>query len=192
MSLRKGLEAAAELDDGQLRRAYREALARGVRNTGCGSEQERAHGTLRLLTLALLRLPDLALYAHFAHVWDEELDELADSEHDEALLLRQTVCEVTAGALRLCHRALETHGHELGYEVQGCLARARARAHEELKRRGDAFGVPVGIEQTRRVTVALTRATAASAGDPLLFCEQLSQSLGHLLAIYTITREAGG
>jgi hypothetical protein len=192
MSLRDALEAAAELDDAQLRRAYREALARGVRNTGCGSEQERAYGTLRLLTLALLRLPDLALYAHFAHVCDDELDEPADNEHDEALLLRQTVCEVTAGALRLCHRALETHGQELGYEVQACLDHARARAHQQLRRPGDAFDIPVGIEQTRRVTVALTRATAASASDPLLFCEQLSQSLGHLLVIYTITREAGG
>ena len=192
MSLREAREAAAELDDAQLRGAYREALAQGVRNTGCGSEQERAYGTLRLLTLALLRLPDLALYAHFAHVCDDELDELVNNERDEALLLRQTVCEVTAGALRLCHRALETHGQELGYEVQACLDRARARAHKELQRPVDAFAVPVGIEQTRRVTVALTRATAASTSDPLLFCEQLSRGLGHLLAIYAMTREAGG
>jgi hypothetical protein len=190
MSMREEVRAAAGLDDAQLQHAYDEAITRGVRNTGCGSEQERAYGTLRLLTLALLRLPDLALYAHFAHVCDEHLDEVTDDGHEELLLLGHTVCEVAAGALRLCHRALETHGRDVGYEVGGCLEQARARAREQLRDPGGVLEMPVAIEQARNATIALTRATAASADNPLQFCERLSQTLGHLLALYAVTREA--
>ena len=194
MSLHDAVEAAAALNDGQLQHAYREAVARGLRNTGCRSGRERAYGTLRLLTFATLRLPDLALYAHFAHEWDREAEsDVADDDgRDEAVLVRATVGDVAAGALRLSHRALETHGHDVGYEIAAFVERGTGHARHELRRPAEAFEVPVGIEQARRATIALTRATAACDGNPLLFCEQLTQGLGHLLAVYLIVREAGG
>ena len=97
MSLRDAVEAAAALNDGQLRHAYREAVARGLRNTGCRSGQERAYGTLRLLTLATLRLPDLALYAHFAHEWDREArSDVAESMPADVLASRPTLTVASA------------------------------------------------------------------------------------------------
>jgi hypothetical protein len=191
MSMREALRAATGLTAGDLRCSYRQAVARGARNTACPSEQERGYGTLRLLTLALLRLPDLALYAHLAHVCEEEEGSHGEAAED-ALLLRLTVCEVAAGALRLTHRALETHGRHVGYEVEACRERVLTLAREELQSPTGVLEAPVGIQQARRATVALTRATAASASDPMLFCEELSRSLGHLLVIYVITREPSG
>ena len=194
MSLHDAVEAAAALNDGQLQHAYREAVARGMRNTGCRAGQERAYGTLRLLTLATLRLPDLALYAHFAHEWDREAesDVAGGDGRDEAVLVRATVGDVAAGALRLSHRALETHGRDVGYEIAAFMECGKGHARQQLRRSTEAFEVPVGIEQARRATIALTRATAACDDDPLLFCEQLTRGLGHLLAVYLIVRETAG
>ena len=53
---------AAGLDSRDRRSLYACAVARGVANTHCSIEQERRYGVLRLLTLATLRLPDLAVY----------------------------------------------------------------------------------------------------------------------------------
>ena len=50
----------------------------------------------------------------------------------------------------------------------------------------------MALEETRSATVALTRATAATAGDRMLVPEQLADGLGHLLAIYLIARAAAG
>ena len=53
--------------------AARRPMASGARavevtNTGCMPEEERLYGTLRLLTLATLRLPDLAMIAQLVHI----------------------------------------------------------------------------------------------------------------------------
>ena len=44
-------------------KSYEVALAHGATDTGCRAAEERLFGTLRLITLAILRLPDLALLA---------------------------------------------------------------------------------------------------------------------------------
>ena len=46
---------------------YGRAVAFGVANTQCSSERERQFGALRLLTLSMLRLPDVALYGELLH-----------------------------------------------------------------------------------------------------------------------------
>ena len=194
MTMRDALEAAASRPEPQLSWTYRQGVVRGAHNTLCGPEQERAYGTLRLLALATLRLPDLVLYAHFAHVCDDELvnDEDGDARAG-ALLVLTAVSDVATGALRLGHRALETHGRDVGYDSRAWVRCAVQRAGVELQACASSVaGVPITIEQTRRATVALTRAIAASVDDPLRFSDQLSHGLGHLLAVYLITREAGG
>jgi hypothetical protein len=48
----------------------------------------------------------------------------------------------------------------------------------------------VALEEARSAAVALTRATAATAGDRMLVPEQVANGLGHLLAIYLIGKAA--
>ena len=89
---------AAAADEPQLRRAYSAALVHGSRNTQCSAAEERAYGTLRLLTLATLRLPDLFLYAHVLQVFDED----PDVERVPPVVVA-AVRTIASGALR--HRA---------------------------------------------------------------------------------------
>jgi hypothetical protein len=51
--------------------------------------------------------------------------------------------------------------------------------------------VPVLLDQARRGAIALTRAAAATADDPMLVPEELAYGLGHLLAIYLIATTIG-
>jgi hypothetical protein len=50
----------------------------------------------------------------------------------------------------------------------------------------------VALDEARSATLALTRATAATASDRMLVPEQLAEGLGHLMAIFAIARAAGG
>ena len=68
MNIDQAVHEAAQATDKQLRKTYGVALARGVSNTGCMPEEERLNGTLRLLALATLRLPDLAMIAQLMHI----------------------------------------------------------------------------------------------------------------------------
>ena len=151
---------------------YAVAVARGANNTGCTAEVERGYGTLRLLTLALVRLPDLALCAH--------LLDMVDEREDEPLVARAT-SDVAAGALRLANRALEIHGRDVGYQTDAWidLALLRTSARLGCQATADDDDVPVALDEARSATLALTRATAATAGDRMLVPEQLAQGLGH-------------
>ena len=64
MDINRAVALAATSRRAELRRVSAEAVARGANNTGCTAGVERSYGTLRLPTLALMRLPDLALCAH--------------------------------------------------------------------------------------------------------------------------------
>ena len=164
---------------------YAVAVARGANNTGCTAEVERGYGTLRLLTLALVRLPDLALCAH--------LLDMVDEREDDPLVARAT-SDVAAGALRLANRALEIHGRDVGYQTDAWidLALLQTSARLGCQATADDDDVPVALDEARSATLALTRATAATAGDRMLVPEQLAQGLGHLMAIFAIARAAGG
>ena len=125
---------------------------------GCPS-CERAHGTLRLLTLALLRLPELAVQAHLIDMSDAAPDGILD------VILERT-CATSAGALRLAHHALEAHAESLGYDadvwIRHAHQRARAALHE-LEPTLIEGETAVAQTQVRRAAVALTRAAAATA-----------------------------
>jgi hypothetical protein len=164
-----------------LRQAYAAAVARGFRNTRCTAEQERAYGALRLLTLALLRLPDLALCAY---VLDAGVDAPEGARVPSAVVC--DVCDVAAGALRLTHRALEVHGREVGCETGAWVDRAIWRAAGELACHAAGTSVSAGLDHSRLAALALTRATAATACDRMCVPAELAGGLAHLLAVYVI------
>ena len=111
-----------------------------------------------------------------------------DSEDHTVL---RAACDVAAGALRLAHRALETHGRDVGYEIDAWVKEALLTAAAELGREPDDE-VPVVIEQVRLATLALTQAAAAIPEDRMLVPDRLANSLRHLLVIYVIAKRLDG
>jgi hypothetical protein len=172
MKIEQAVDEAARASDAQLRKSYEVALAYGATNTGCRPDEERLYGTLRLVTLAILRLPDLAMIAQLMYMDDED-----------RVVLR-AACDVAGGALRLAHRALETHGRDVGYETGAWIDDTLLTAAAELAREHDE--APVIIEQVRLATLALTQAAAAIPEDRMLVPDRLAKSLRHLLVIYVI------
>jgi hypothetical protein len=199
VNLHEAAVAAAATSGARTRYAYERAVWKGAANTPCSAEQERAYGALRLLTLATLRLPDLVLFAHLAHACELECAERDDGGQQPAwVLVLSELSDFATSALRLAHRALETHGRQLSYEIEAWIACAVERALEQLAGARDAaaidddLDVGITLEQARLATIALARATAATEDDPLLVADQIAHGLGHLLAVYLIAREAGG
>jgi hypothetical protein len=178
MNIEQAVDEAARASDARLRKSYEVALAHGATDTGCSPEEDRLCGTLQLVTLAILRLPDLAMIAQLLHM---------DSE--DRVVLR-VACEVAGGALRLAHRALETHGRDVGYEIEAWIDDALFTAAVELA--GEHDEVPVLIEQVRLATLALTQAAAAIAEDRMLVPDRLANSLGYLLVVYVIAERLDG
>ena len=149
----------------ELRRVYAEAVARGANNTGCTSGVERAYGTLLLLTLALMRVRDLALCAH----------------------PRDTVRERGKGPLvAACHeRCSRRRFAARGPGARGPRARCRlsdpawmdvallhAAARLGCQAAADDDDVPVALDEAR--SAAGAAATAATFGDRMLVAEQLA------------------
>ena len=93
--------------------------------------------------------------------------------------------EIAAGALRLAHRALETHAHQLGYETGAWVARALERAHAQLCGDLERAEQPL-VDEARRCAIALTRAIAATAGEAMLVPGELADGLARLLVLYLI------
>ena len=171
----------AALDARRRRAMYGRAVAFGVANTQCSPERERKFGALRLLTLATLRLPDVALYGELLHCHS--------AERGACCLVAQTLVGASSGAMRLAHRALEMHALEFGYRADAWVQHAVDGAGDELGSTEKEEGLPVALEQARLATLALTRATASTANEPMLVHEQIADALGHLLVIYLIAVE---
>jgi hypothetical protein len=169
---------APQATERELRRAHAAAVSDGADNTWCAAGQERGYGTLRLLTLATLRLPDLFLYAHVAQAFgeDPEVDRVPPA-------VVHAVRMIAAGALRLAHRALETHASDVGYDTGVWVDRALEQAGARLAGDVDVSGL---LDEARRAAIALTRATAATADERMLLPAELADGLAHLLAVYVL------
>jgi hypothetical protein len=176
----RAVAAVAALDAQCRRTMYGRAVAFGVANTQCSSERERQFGALRLLTLATLRLPDVALYGELLHSYA--------GERSVRCLVAQTLIGAS-GAMRLAHRALEMHALEVGYRADAWVARAVDGISDGLSGCGVEEGLPVALDQARLATLALTRATASTANDPMLVPGQIADALAHLLVVYLIAVE---
>ena len=122
------------------------------------------------------------MYAYLLDVMDED-DEV---DRVRAVLVRE-LGATAAGALRLAHRALETHARNVGYRDGAWLERVLDYASASLWRQTDAQA-PVLLEHARGAAVALTTATAATADDRMRVPEELAHGLSHLLVVYLIAR----
>ena len=185
MDINRALALAAAVGDVELRRMYATAVACGGSNTGCTAEEERVCGMARLVTLALIRASDLVLSAHLLDMVDEDKQDP---------LVARAASDVSAGALRLAHRALEIHSRDVGYETDVWIERALLHAAAELDWRatGEDEGLPVALDEARSATMAIARASEAAVSDRMLVPEQLAEALGHLLTIYALAKAAGG
>lgn len=185
MDMNRAVAIAATADEPEMRRAYAAGVARGASSTLCTAEEERTYGTLRLLTLATLRLPDLFLYAHIVEVLAGDAD-----EGRVPLVAVRALGETAAGALRLAHRALETHARDVGYEADAWIDGALEHAGALLVSQVDAQA-PALVDEARLATIALTRATAATADDRMLVPQEVANGLAHLLAVYLVATAIG-
>jgi hypothetical protein len=161
---------------------YGRAVVFGVANTQCSCERERQFGVLRRLTLATLRLPDVALYGELLHAHS--------AERSACGLVRRTLIGASLGAMRLAHPALEMHALKVGYRADAWVQHAGDGAGDELsastEREAD---LPVASEHAWRATLALTRARALTANGPMLVPGLIAEALAHLLVIYLIAVE---
>ena len=178
MNIEQAIDEAAHDSDARLRKSYEVALAHGATNTACRPDEERLDGALRLITLAILRLPDLAMIAQLMHTDDED-----------GVVIR-VACDVAGGALRLAHRALETHGRDVGYGIGAWIDDALSTAAIELVR--EHHEVPTLIHEVRQATLALTQAAAGVPEDRMLVPDRLAKSLRHLLVVYVIAERLDG
>ena len=185
MSVNRAVAIAAATDQKELRSLYGQAVSHGAANTLCTPEEERAYGALRLLTLATLRLPDLYLHAHLLQALDED-----PTIEPVPPIVTAQLGEIAAGALRLAHRALETHAHELGYRSGAWTERALERARSQLCGDLERAQRPL-VDEARRCAIALTRAIAATAGDGMLVPGELADGLARLLVLYLIATTVG-
>jgi len=185
MDMTEAVARAAAADEARLRRAYAAGVAHGSVSTRCTAEEERTYSPLRLLTLAMLHLPDLAVCAYVLDVIVEEyeLDRVRE-------VLVEEVGATAAGALRLAHRALETHARTVGYGTGVWLERVLDYASASLCGQTDPEA-PVLLERARGAAVALTAATAATADDRMRVPEELAHGLADLLVVYLIARTIG-
>ena len=182
MDMSEAVARAAAADQACLRRAYAAGVAGGAASTRCTAEEERTYSPLRLLTLAALYLPDLALYAYLLDVMDE------DDEVDRVrAVLAEEMGATAAGALRLAHRALETHARNVGYKTEVWLERVLDHASASLLRQTGRDAL-VLLEHARGAALALAAATASTADDRMRVPEELAHGLADLLVVYLIAR----
>ena len=184
--LQRAITVAALADADEFEYAYWCALAEGADDTRSSPVHERRLGVLRLLTLASLRLPDLALHGCL-------LDE--HPSPDAVAVALEATCLTSAGALRLAHRALEAHAEAIGYTLTAWITHARERARSTLSESESALlegGRGPISTHVRRIAVALARASAATADDDLRVPDETATALAHLLALYMIATEAIG
>ncbi|HUH80162.1 MAG TPA: hypothetical protein VLZ06_02450 [Solirubrobacteraceae bacterium] len=183
--MNRAVAIAAAADETELRSSYERAVSHGAANTLCTSEEESAHGTLRLLTLAALRLPDLYLYGYLLEAVDED-----PSVEPMPPIVASRLGEIAAGALRLAHHALETHAHDLGYDPGVWVERALERTLAQLSRDLEHARRPL-VDQARGCAIALTRAIAATPAEAMLVPGELADGLACLLALYLIATTLG-
>jgi len=185
MSVNRAVAIAATTDETELRSSYERAVSHGAANTLCTPEEESARGTLRLLTLATLRLPDLYLYAYVLEAVDED-----PSVEPVPSIVASRLGEIAAGAQPLAHHALETHARDLGYEPGVWVDRALEHARAQLSGDVERARRPL-VDQARRCAIALTRAIAATATEAMLVPGELADGLACLLALYLIATTLG-
>ena len=183
MSVNRAVAIAAATDQTELRSLYGRQSRTEPPTRFARPRRSCAYGTLRLLTLATLRIPDLYLYTHLL----EALDEDPTIEPVPPLVTSQ-LGEIAAGTLRLAHRALETTRTSWARDRRVGRAGARARPRAAVRRSGARSGAG---RWGATVAIALTRAIAATAREAMLVPGELADALARLLVLYLIATTVG-
>lgn len=168
----------------ELTAIHRHAVCYGANYTRGRRETEQQASSLKLLTLAMCRLPDLALSTCVVQA-------LGGSERDERLeeIVAQLKLEA-AGAIRLCQRALEVHARNVGYDLQewsmSIVETTSAVLHmsHNARANGEPCSTPLG--ELREATRAICQALAACENDRMAVPEHLSEAIGRLLLLFML------
>ena len=181
MSVNRAVAIAAATDQTELRSLYGRQSRTEPPTRFARPRRSCAYGTLRLLTLATLRIPDLYLYTHLL----EALDEDPTIEPVPPLVTSQ-LGEIAAGTLRLAHRALETHATRWGMRPgRGSSGRWSVPARS-------CAVIPNSSSLTSAAMCdCLTRAIAATAREAMLVPGELADALARLLVLYLIATTVG-
>jgi len=173
----------------ELTAVHRRAVCYGAHDTGALRETESQATPTKLLSLVILRLPDGSLATFVVQILGgghryERLDGVVSQLKLQA-----------AGAIRLCQRALEVQGRNVGYDraewSMSSLETPSALlyiSHREASG-GEPCLTPVG--ELREATRAICQAIAAVETDRMAVPGHLSEAIGRLLLLFMLASELG-
>jgi hypothetical protein len=168
----------------ELAAVQRAAVSIGANDTGATRYVEQQATPTRLLSLALQRLPDLALSTFVVQT-------LGSGEQDPRLAdVVSQMRSQAAGTIRLCQRALEVHARDVGYQLEqwnaGTLETASALLEtvHSPSACGELCATPVG--ELREATRLISNAIAACEGDRMTVHGHLSEAGGRLLLLFML------
>jgi hypothetical protein len=171
----------------ELAAIHRLAVCYGANDTRARGEAERQSTPTKLLTLAAARGPDLALSTFVVQTLGSGRAD-ARLEHIISQLKLQA-----AGSIRLCQRALEVHGRNVGYDLDEWSAKsvettsALLQLSHTAETRGDDGPTPLG--ELREANRAICCALAACENDRMAVPEHLSEAIGRLLLLFMLASE---
>jgi hypothetical protein len=174
----------------ELTSIHRCAVSYGANDTMALAEIEAQASPIELLSLAVERLPDVSFYAYVV----QSHMALGDGRRDKLLgeIIVQMMVQA-AGTIRLCQRALEVHGRNVGYELgewsRNILETTSALLHMIHRPAivADAPLTPIG--EVRMATREISRAIAACESDRMAVPEHLSEAIGRLLVLFMLASE---
>jgi hypothetical protein len=175
----------------ELTGVHRYAVSFGLNDTMAPAETEARASPVRLLGLAVQRLPDVSFCTYVVQ------SHMAFGKGRTDPLLGEIVVQMmvqAAGTIRLCQRALEVHGPNVGYELgewsSSILETTSALlhlVHLPATSRGEARPTPIG--EVRRATCGISRAITACESDRMAVPEYLSEAIGRLLVLFMLACE---
>lgn len=176
----------------ELTGVHRYAVSYGANDTMARAETEEQASPITLLSLAVQRLPDVSFctYAVQSHM------ALGKGRIDRCLggIVTQMMTHV-AGTIRLCQRALEVHGRNVGYELgewsMSILETTSALlhlAHQPATSSGETPR-PTPIGEVRHAARDMCRAIVACESDRMAVPEHLSEAIGRLLVLFMLAGE---
>jgi hypothetical protein len=173
----------------ELSAVHRAAVSYGANDTGSSREVEMQATPTQLLSLAIRRVPDVSLSAFVVQTLgggrrDERLDAVVSRLKIQA-----------AGTIRLCQRALEVHGRNVGYDLRewSISIVETTSALLYISDRAAAHGEPCStpVDELRAATRAISQAIEASENDRMAVPDHLSDAIGRLLLLFMLASELG-
>ena len=156
------------------RRLYLQAVSRGIEQLPRHDPGEDLFRPVELLATAIELTPALTLMAPVVAGEGRDFH-----EHREALRLTRTI---SAGLVRVAHRAREVHARDVGYETDAWIDQAVALAeHLAHERQRDGSRL---LEHLEEASAHLADAVVALHCDRLMFADAITQAQGAWLASY--------